>query len=388
MDRLDRYRGCLLGGAAGDALGYPVEFNSRAAILSAYGPQGITNYALTDGIAQISDDTQMTLFTANALLFADTRRRTGAPGGTLEGATIACYQDWLRTQQEPYPLPDGNCISWLVHVPELYHRRAPGTTCLTAIRQGANGIIGRPINQSKGCGGIMRIAPIGLYVNNPERAGLLAAQNAAMTHGHELGYIPAGILGYCVSTLSHKENTSLLAAIQTSMDWATRQFSTAKHLPELTALVERAVSLATLALTDGKAIQMLGEGWVAEETLAIAVYCALKYEHDFDRALIAAVNHDGDSDSTGAVTGNLLGAYLGLSGIPQKYQHALEVRAVILELADDLYRGCPVGYGRQPIVHTTKVPFPEPPAETSEDAIWDAKYNTAIYRPSVTKEKG
>ena len=386
MDRFDRYRGCLLGGAAGDALGYPVEFDSRAAILSAYGPQGITDYVLTDGIAQISDDTQMTLFTANALLFADTRRRIGAPGGTIEGATAACYQDWLRTQQELYPRPDGDYISWLAHVPELYHRRAPGNTCLTAIGQGAKGTINHPINQSKGCGGIMRVAPIGLYTKHPEKAGLLAAQNAAMTHGHELGYIPAGMLGYCISTLSHEENPSLLTVIQSSMDWAARQFSTAKHLPELTTLAERAVSLAASTLPDEEAIPMLGEGWVAEETLTIAVYCALKYEHDFDRALIAAVNHGGDSDSTGAVTGNLLGASLGLSGIPLKYQHALELREVILELADDLCHGCPVGYGRQPIIHVVGTPIPEPQAETSEAALWDAKYNTATYRPSATNE--
>ena len=386
MDRFDRYRGCLLGGAAGDALGYPVEFDSRAAILSAYGPQGITDYVLTDGIAQISDDTQMTLFTANALLFADTRRRIGAPGGTIEGATAACYQDWLRTQQEPYPQPDGDYISWLAHVPELYHRRAPGNTCLTAIGQGAKGTIIHPINQSKGCGGIMRVAPIGLYTKHPEKAGLLAAQNAAMTHGHELGYIPAGMLGYCISTLSHKENTSLLTVIQSSLEWVARQFSTAKHLPELTTLVERAVSLAASTLPDEEAIRTLGEGWVAEETLAIAVYCALKYEHNFDRALIAAVNHGGDSDSTGAVTGNLLGASLGLSGIPLNYQHALELREVILELADDLCHGCPVGYGRQPIIHVVGTPIPEPQAETSEAALWDAKYNTATYRPSATNE--
>ena len=386
MDRFDRYRGCLLGGAAGDALGYPVEFDSRAAILSAYGPQGITDYVLTDGTAQISDDTQMTLFTANALLFADTRRRVGAPGGTLEGATVACYQDWLRTQQELYPRPDGDYISWLAHVPELYHRRAPGNTCLTAIGQGAKGTIIHPINQSKGCGGIMRVAPIGLYTKHPEKAGLLAAQNAAMTHGHELGYIPAGMLGYCISTLSHKENTSLLTVIQSSLEWVARQFSTAKHLPELTTLVERAGSLAASTLPDEEAIRTLGEGWVAEETLAIAVYCALKYEHNFDRALIAAVNHDGDSDSTGAVTGNLLGTSLGLSGIPQKYQHALELRKVILELADDLCHGCPVGYGRQPIIHVVGTPITEPQAKTSETALWDAKYNTATYRPSATNE--
>ena len=386
MDRLDRYRGCLLGGAAGDALGYPVEFDSRTSILSAYGPQGITDYVLMDGIDQISDDTQMTLFTANALLFADTRRRIGAPGGTLEGATIACYQDWLCTQQELYPRPDGDYVSWLAHIPELYHRRAPGNTCLTAIGQGAEGIISHPINQSKGCGGMMRVAPIGLYTKHPEKAGLLAAQNAAMTHGHELGYIPAGMLGYCISTLSHEENTSLLTVIQSSMDWATRQFSTAKHLPELTTLVEQAVSLATSTLPDEEAIRTLGEGWVAEETFAIAVYCALKYERDFDQALIAAVNHDGDSDSTGAVTGNLLGASLGLSGIPQKYQHALELRKVILELADDLCHGCPVGYGQQPIIHVAGTPIPEPPAETSAAALWDTKYNTATYCPSATNE--
>ena len=108
---------------------------------------------------------------------------------------------------------------------------------------------------------------------------------------------------------------------------------------------------AVAVMPDEEAIRMLGEGWVAEETLAIAVYCALKYKHNFDRALIAAVNHDGDSDSTGAVTGNLLGASLGLSGIPLKYQYALELREIILELADDLYHGCPVGYGR--LLHRT-----------------------------------
>lgn len=384
MNRLDRYQGCLLGGAVGDALGYPVEFDTRNAILSAYGPQGITDYVLADGIAQISDDTQMTLFTANALLFSDTRRRIGAPGGTVEGATTACYRDWLRTQQEPYPLPDGDYISWLVHIPELYHRRAPGNTCLAAIRQGAKGTIVCPINQSKGCGGIMRVAPLGLYLTRPEKAGMLAAQNAAMTHGHELGYIPAGVLGYCVSVLAHHENISILAAIQSGMDWAARQFSDAKHLPELTKLIEKAIHLAASEMSDAQAIRTLGEGWVAEETLAIAVYCALKYEHDFDRAIIAAVNHDGDSDSTGAVTGNLLGTRLGLTDIPQKYLEHLELQPVILELADDLYHGCPVTYGQRPMIHVAGTPILELQSETSEDAVWDAKYNTATYHCTVT----
>ena len=81
MKHLDRYRGCLLGGAAGDALGYPVEFLSLTDIQEQYGPAGITSYTLQNGVAQISDDTQMTLFTANGLLFSETRQRIGAPGG-------------------------------------------------------------------------------------------------------------------------------------------------------------------------------------------------------------------------------------------------------------------------------------------------------------------
>ena len=134
---------------------------------------------------------------------------------------------------------------------------------------------------------------------------------------------------------------------------------------------------------DSDAIRELGEGWVAEETLAIAVYCALKYEHDFEWALIAAVNHDGDSDSTGAVTGNLLGAQLGLTGIPSKYLEHLELKSVILELADDLCQGVPPSYGKQflPLVHAAGTPMSEPESESPEIAVWDAKYDTATYIP-------
>ena len=241
----------------------------------------------------------------------------------------------------------------------------------------------RPINQSKGCGGIMRVAPAGLFLQKPSGAGLLAARLAAMTHGHELGYLPAGILGYCVSALVHGEPASLLSTVRSSMDWAARQFAGARYLPELITLMERAICLSGEKQEDADAIRALGEGWVAEETMAIAIYCALKYEDDFDAALIAAVNHDGDSDSTGAVTGNLLGARLGLSGIPPKYLEHLELKSVILELAEDLYQGVPPTYEKElpPMIHVTGTPVPEPYPLTPEHARWDAKYDTAVYTP-------
>ena len=382
MKDLERYRGCLLGGAAGDALGYPVEFLSRADILMAYGPGGITEYTLSGGSALISDDTQMTLFTANGLLFAETRRRLGAPGGgSMTGAVAACYRDWLQTQQEPYPLSGRHTTAWLIHIPALFHRRAPGATCLEAIGQGCNGTIEHPANQSKGCGGIMRIAPAGLWLSTPSGAGLLAAQLAALTHGHELGYIPAGLLGYCICALAHREAVDVLEAVRKGLDWAVQTFSSAQHLPKLIGLVEKAIRLSNDDLPCHTAIRQLGEGWVAEEALAIAVYCAVKYEDGFNRALIASVNHDGDSDSTGALTGNLLGARLGLSGIPAKYLEHLECKSVILELADDLWQGVPAAYQAHipPMVHVAGTPKPEAVPLTPEAALWDAKYNTAVY---------
>lgn len=381
MSKLDRYRGCLIGGAAGDALGYPVEFQTDSEIRAQYGPGGIVEYHLSEGWALISDDTQMTLFTANGLLYAKTRGILRGIAAPYPVYIAACYRDWLETQQKAFPLEGGFHASWLVNVPELFHRRAPGATCLTAIASGREGTIQHPINQSKGCGGIMRVAPIGLYLDRPGAAGHLAAETAALTHGHELGWLPAGVLAYCISVLAHGDDISLLAAIQKAMVWAERTFSCSKYLETLTTLIDRAVSLAQGDAEDREAISALGEGWVAEETLAIAVYCVLRHSPDFDSALIAAVNHSGDSDSTGAVTGNLLGASLGLEKIPAKYLEHLELKDVVLELADDLYADCKA---RQTVTSAQENGHTVIRLDDACDPVWEAKYVTAIYGPGRT----
>lgn len=88
-----------------------------------------------------------------------------------------------------------------------------------------------------------------------------------------------------------------------------------------------------------EAIELIGGGWVGDEALAIALYCAAKYFDDFEKAMIAAVNHSGDSDSTGAITGNILGAVLGYEALPDFYKKDLELHDVILAVADDLWEG-------------------------------------------------
>lgn len=345
MRNVDRFRGCLIGGAAGDALGYAVEFMQDTEIFRRYGADGITEYDLTGGVAQISDDTQMTLFTATGLLLGTTRGMIRGIMGAYSGYIGSSYLDWLKTQEERYPLPDEYHYSWLVDVPELFCRRAPGGTCLSALRTGGNGTIERPINNSKGCGGVMRVAPIGLYFNDRrmdiEKVDRIGAEAAAITHGHELGYIPAAALVHIVHRLS-QDDIAVEDAIQDSIETAKAMWPKATSLEKFSSLMDKALQLAHGSSKDIDAIRQLGEGWVAEETLAIAAYCAAKYPDDFDRALIASVNHSGDSDSTGAVTGNILGAKLGLAGIPQKYTNNLELVDIIQEIADDLWHDCKI----------------------------------------------
>lgn len=104
MKDLDRYRGCIIGGAVGDALGFAVEFMQDEAIFQKYGELGITEYDLINGVAQISDDTQMTLFTANGLLLGTTRGMTRGIMGSYPGYISLCYKEWYKTQYESYPL--------------------------------------------------------------------------------------------------------------------------------------------------------------------------------------------------------------------------------------------------------------------------------------------
>ena len=362
---LDKFRGCLIGGAAGDALGYTVEFLSENFLFAKFGKDGITDYRLHDGKAWISDDTQMTMFTANGLLLGTTRGCIRGIMGTYPSYIATAYREWYKTQLESYAHCNRKFATcWLLNVPELFENRAPGNTCLTAIDAGCCGSIEKPVNNSKGCGGVMRVAPIGLYFGDSREAplaiDLMGADTAALTHGHEMGYIPAAMLVHSVRLVSHNDEITLKDAVLDSKTALEMLFPEAKELPDFLKLIDKAVELSESDLADLDAIHKLGQGWVGDEALAIAIYCALKHSDDFDKALITAVNHSGDSDSTGAITGNLLGAYLGLSGIPKKYIDNLELVDMLTELADDLYYDCPLDEYRQ--------------ATDPRELAWEKKY--------------
>jgi ADP-ribosylglycohydrolase len=320
------YRGCLLGGAVGDALGAPIEFKELDEIRRLFGPAGLTGLELEYGRrGAITDDTQMTLFTGEALI-RWTRATAEGQGMPLAAAGRHAYLRWLSTQGEVARPP--GAPGWLVGVRGLHARRAPGTTCLSALRGGRVGTPGDPLNDSKGCGGVMRIAPVGLArLEDPFSAG---CELAALTHGHATGYLAAGHLAHLVARLLDG------AELREACRAATARLAREPGHEETLLAVERALELAAAGHPSPEAVQSLGGGWVADEALAIGLYCAL-VARDFAHGVLLAVNHGGDSDSTGAIAGNLLGLLAGEGGIPAPWLEALELRDVITTVADDLW---------------------------------------------------
>lgn len=337
-----RVRGCLLGGGVGDALGYAIEFDSLEAIRDKYGEQGLDDFvdAHRPG-GSISDDTQMTLFTLEGLIRASIRRRRY---GETEPATQVqyAYQRWLHTQGFDWkdaggPVPGSAPDGWLIAERGLFVRRAPGATCVQALHGFAGG--SKPgsfthrLNDSKGCGGVMRAAPAGLWSDDPDEVFRVGAVTGVLTHGHPSGFLPAGALAVIVQQLL--TDRSLPEAVTRALD----ELAGWDDNLETTACIRRAVQLAA----DGdpspeKIQQQLGGGWVGEEALAIAVYAALTHPTSFSDAIVLAANHAGDSDSTAAVCGNIMGAALGCDAIPDTWLDRLELREVIEQLAADAVR--------------------------------------------------
>lgn len=354
---LDAIRGCIFGGAVGDALGYPVEFLQEKQIFRKYGENGITAYTKdpVSGKALISDDTQMSLFTANGLLVGDTRGAMRGVRGWPRGYVMRAYKDWLKTQESSLQevsrydrFTEAGGFSWLLDVPELYSRRAPGATCMSALQDGTEyeDYVKAKRNHSKGCGGIMRVAPLAVNYQwrDITKLDMEGAQLAALTHGHSLGYMPAAVLVHVINRIvfpPEGKRMTLKEIVLEARDAIASIFAGDGHLQELVDIIDKAVMLSENDASDDlDNIHKLGEGWVAEETLGISLYCALRHQDDFSAGVIAAVNHSGDSDSTGAVTGNILGALLGYAAIADQWKKDLELSDVILEVADDLCHGC------------------------------------------------
>lgn len=349
----ERLLACLLGGAIGDAFGYEVEFKSLHDIRERFGENGIRSPVLHDGKLIVSDDTQMTLFTLEGLLGSRPKDKQSAIISSIRQA----YLRWLDTQRLGSPTATADTPGWLAHQPEMHVRRAPGNTCLSALASGGEGTMSKPINNSKGCGGVMRVAPIGLIspMGDAGAAFELAAESAALTHGHPSGYLSAGVAASIVRLLVDGVNLNTQPRSYHGRGAIEQSCGHLLAFPgheETLAAVSGAVACAAKGLDKNsflgteaetgsgfrchaEAVETLGGGWVGEEALAIALYAVLSAA-SFVEALSIAANHSGDSDSTASIAGQFWGAMNGLGGIPHDWVTSLDVLVPLLHLARQL----------------------------------------------------
>lgn len=339
MERKERFTGCMLGGVAGDALGYVIEFDSLKAIQQKYGPHGlrtILKCKKEGNKAVISDDTQLALFTADGLLWAD------QDGADPVERIFRSYMRWYYTQTERIVKPEQT--DWMKQQPHeskwgynlmgteaLYARRAPGKTCLMSLATGVSFAAHEVPNSSKSGGAVKRAAPIGLYYcNNPKKAFYVGCATAFLTHGGAEAVITTGAFSALVALLS--EGLPLRDAVLRIASFTRREEG-----GEITAQrLELALSEADSERLPIESIRNLCDSKHAAGILAVAVYCLLKTDN-LRSAVIMACNHDDDSNSCGTVCGSLAGTIYGVGALPPEWLNTLECFDLLVGMGNSLY---------------------------------------------------
>ena len=321
MAGIDQFRGALLGGACGDALGYPLQSFSVSRIQRRFGPFGLRTLvrdAKNGKLAPVSDNTQMVLATIDGILWADAKKLE-----ILEGVYRG-YMRWFYSQTGEEPR----------RVQKTWMRRQPHEREFCLVR----GSTKLKVNDSKGSAALMRAVPVGLLFAGDEKLAFdTAVKLAALSHSNPTAYYSAGALAALISCLTY--GLTLPKSLERVTVLLSKQHKTTGIIGLLTAAVEQAN-----ARPAGKSgtwdhidsIASLGSGANADEALAIAIYSVLALDDPLD-ALITAANHGGKSNTTAAVTGAIEGARFGTAFMPDYWADILEGQNVISFMSDKLF---------------------------------------------------
>jgi ADP-ribosylglycohydrolase len=293
----------MLGLALGDALGRPLEFLSLDEIRGRYGETALAD---PDEPLRSTDDTSMTVAVAEALV--------AAGADEPDALMSAVVERFVRWRNEVKP------------------EDSPGNTCLEATARLEAGVpwTESGVSWSKGAGAVMRTAPVGFfYAGYPVLLREVTRMIAATTHGHPTAWAAANVVSVCVKEALDETDPAF---------WIDRsiQFLSGTSCGEVIDALRR-IPDAVTARTDEEAMASLGEGWIAEEAVAMALAAVLRHRDDFGQAVRCAVRHGGDSDTVGCVTGALMGARLGERDLPEKLLERLEgadrLRALAVKMA-------------------------------------------------------
>ena len=346
-NRDDLFRGCLLGLAVGDAMGYTVDAKTLDEICADYGPNGLLGYDLVNGYADVTSYTQLAAFSANGLLMGLTRGQLQGRMAPLVRYIGLALREWSRSQH--YCQQERN-YCWLSQVPEIKRRRCMDTWMLSVLGGSALGTLEEPANHSNHPAALTVVIPVALLsaqLSLPqEEVDLLGAEAVALTHGSPEAFLSGAVLTHMLSRIVQGCDMAPSELVRDTMDAIQIQFGRQYHQ---TTTVWEALQLAqTLAssetVTQMEAMERL-RCRTAPEVLAGALYAWLTCRGDFDAAMITAVNHSGRSAAVGAVVGTILGATLGYAALPEFYLESLEPTQILLELANDMVQGCPMEIG-------------------------------------------
>ena len=310
----DRYRGCLLGLAVGGALGTTLEFKRPGTFMPINDMVGDGPFNLQPG--QWTDDTSMALCLAESLL---------ACGGFDARDQIQRYVRWW---QEGHLSSTGTCFDI-------------GSTVAGALRRflaqeeqtdgRANPFAGSTDPQTAGNGSLMRLAPVPLFFSarGPEKAIEEAGQSSRTTHGAAAAvdacrYMAALILG----TLAGASKESLLGPLFTPAGAETIWQDRPPCGP--------VQAVANGSFRSKPSAQIRGTGYVVD-SLEAALW-AFDQSTTFEEGALLAVNLGDDADTTGAVYGQLAGAFYGASGIPAGWLAKVHLREYLTGVADRLFQ--------------------------------------------------
>ncbi len=342
------YRGCLLGLAVGDAMGYTVDKRNLTEIRRDYGPNGLLGYDLANGYADVTSYTQIAAFACNGLLIGMTRSRVLGKKAPLIKYLELSLREWAAYQR-PYGRPQQS-FSWLLRKPEMCRRHCMDTRMLDTLSRPESGTPEQPVNNFDHPGGITAAIGVGLLFGGrqaaPEKVERLGGEAVALTFGNPEVYMTGEALTHMISGLVRDPGCDLKTlAMETGELIRQRYGHRFSQAFEVATCLRNAVTLAeSPGVRSVDAMERLGCGSAAQ-VLGGAVYACLASAEDFDRAMIIAVNHSGRSAAVGALAGAILGIRLGEEALPDFYLESLEPALILQELADDLYTGCPMDAG-------------------------------------------
>jgi ADP-ribosyl-[dinitrogen reductase] hydrolase len=296
LNKKDRFRGCLIGLAVGDAVGTTVEFRDRGSFEPLTDMVGGGPFGLEPG--QWTDDTSMALCLATSLV---------EHSGFDAQDQMCRYCAWF---QKGYLSSNGRCFDI-------------GITTRQALRKflaDANAMAGSDDPMSAGNGSIMRLAPVPMFfASRLDEAIHFAAESSRTTHGaHECLDACRLLAAILVATLNGSEKPAALF----------------DSLPE-SVMAESIQRIGRGEYRDKSEAEIRGSGYVVQ-SLEAALWCFWTTS-DFESAILKAANLGDDADTTAAICGQVAGAYYGDSGIPAHWRDRLAHGAMIADLADRLH---------------------------------------------------